>query len=178
MKTTRIFVSSVQREFGAERRALKSFVEGDALLRRFFTVFIFEDVPATDSRADAVYLGEVDRSALYVGLFGTEYGPEDAQGLSATEREFDQATARGKARLVFVRGRDGEERHPKMAALIRKAGNQLIRRRFTNMPELTSALYASLVEQLERTGQVRIKPFDASACPGATLDDLSRGKLD
>jgi hypothetical protein len=38
--TRRIFVSSVQREFAEERRAIADFVQGDPLLRRFFTVFL------------------------------------------------------------------------------------------------------------------------------------------
>lgn len=36
-----VFVSSVQKELAEERRAVKSFIECDPLLRRFFTVFIF-----------------------------------------------------------------------------------------------------------------------------------------
>ena len=175
--TSSIFVSSVQKELAEERRAVKAFVEGDALLRRFFDVFLFEDLPAADARADAVYLDEVDRAEVYVGLFGNEYGVEDAQGLSPTEREFDRATERAKPRLIFVKGADDRARHPKMRALIRRAGDQLIRRRFASVPELTSALYASLVEHLERTGRLRTKPFDAAACPEATLADLSVDKL-
>lgn len=177
MTRASIFVSSVQKELAEERRAVKAFVEGDPLLRRFFTVFLFEDLPAADARADAVYLDEVDRAALYVGLFGKEYGFEDAQGLSPTEREFDRATQRGKPRLILVKGTDDRARHPKMAALVRKAGNQLIRRRFGDTPELTAALYASLVEHLERTGSLRTRPFDASACAGATLANISEEKL-
>jgi hypothetical protein len=53
-----IFISSVQRELAEERRALKAFIEGDALLRRFFAAFIFEDLPARDRRADQVYLSQ------------------------------------------------------------------------------------------------------------------------
>ncbi len=173
-----IFVSSVQKTLAEERRALKAFVEGDALLRRFFTVFLFEDLPAADVKADEVYLDEVDRCALYVGLFGAEYGFEDAEGVSPTEREFDRATRQGKPRLIFVKGADDSARHPKMAALIRKAGEQLIRRRFGGASELTTALYASLVEHLERTGRLRTKPFDAAACPDAVLADLSTETLD
>jgi ATP-dependent DNA helicase RecG len=173
-----IFISSVQKELAQERHAVKAFVEGDPLLRRFFRVFLFEDLPASDARADAVYLDEVDRCALYVGLFGTDYGFEDAAGVSPTEREFDRATERGKPRLIFVKGGDDGARHPKMVALVRKASGQLIRRRFSELQGLTAALYASLVEHLEHTGQLRTRPFDAAECPGATLDDLSTEKLD
>lgn len=172
-----LFISSVQKELAAERRALKQFVHSDPLLRRFFDVFLFEDLPASGRRADHVYLSEVDRCDVYVGLFGQDYGYEDATGVSPTEREFDRATARGKERLVFVKGTGDATRHPKMLALIRKAGDQVIRRRFETAPELIAAVYASLVEHLERTGDIRSLPFDAAACPRATLDDLSPEKM-
>ncbi len=46
----KIFVSSVQKEFKDERRALRDYIRGDPLLRQFFEVFIFEDLPASDRR--------------------------------------------------------------------------------------------------------------------------------
>ncbi len=176
MKAT-IFISSAQKELQAERRAIKDYVHGDPLLRRFFDVFLFEDLPASDRRADDVYLSEVDRCGIYVGLFGNEYGNEDASGVSPTEREFDRATSKGKVRLIFVKGPDDKTRHPKMRTLIRKAGAQLIRRRFAGIPDLTASLYASLVEDLERKGMLRTTPFDATACARATLADISDEKL-
>lgn len=173
MSFATIFVSSVQKELAAERRALRDFVEGDALLRRFFKVFLFEDLPASDRRADAVYLDEVDRCGVYVGLFGNEYGWAEGNAQSPTELEFDRATAKGKPRLIFVKGADDKARHPRMAALIRHAGAQLIRRRFQDIPDLTAALYASLVEHLETTGAVQTRPFDQRPCPDATMADLA-----
>jgi len=173
----RLFISSAQKELADERRGLRDFVRGDALLRRFFDVFLFEDLPASDRRADHSYLDEVGRCALYIGLFGRDYGPEDTAGVSPTEREFDRATALGKPRLIFVKGGDDADRHLKMRALIGKAGAQVIRRRFTGIADLNAALYASLVEQLARTGRLRTKPFDAAVCPDATFADLSDDKV-
>lgn len=167
-----IFISSVQKELAAERAALRDFVRGDALLMRFYDVFMFEDLPASDRRADEVYLDEVDRSSVYIGLFGDQYGYEDAKGVSPTEREFDWATKRGKQRLIFVKGTDDKNRDPKMRALIRKAGDQLIRRRFTDTTELIREVYASLVETLERQGMLQTMPFDDSFCVGATMKDI------
>lgn len=168
----KIFVSSVQKELADERRAVKSFVESDPLLRRFFTVFLFEDLPASDRRADAVYLAEVDRCAVYFGIFGNVYGFEDRDGVSPTEREFDRATEAGKHRLIFVKGADDKSREPKMRSLIRKAGAQLIRRRFSNTGELTAALCASLVDYLEDCGAIQNRPFEERPCADATLDDV------
>lgn len=177
MTSLRIFISSVQKELAQERHAVKEFIENDPLLRRFFTVFLFEALPASDRRADAVYLAEVDRCAIYLGLFGNDYGFEDADGLSPTEREFDRATTQGKHRLVFIKGTDNQQRHPKMHALIHKAGDQLIRRRFNTSDELNTALYASLVDHLESCGVIQNRPFDERPCSGAALDDLDASKV-
>lgn len=178
MSMTRIFISSVQKELAAERRALKDFVHNDALLRQHFEVFLFEDLPASDRRTDEVYLHEVDRCDLYVGLFGREYGYTDANGTSPTEHEFDRATTQGRERLIYVIGTTDEGRDARTTALIRKAGEQLIRKRVSSIPELTSAVYASLIDHLQRTGVIRSLPYDAAACHGATLDDLDPEKVE
>ncbi|HBT82623.1 MAG: hypothetical protein A2X79_06860 [Desulfuromonadaceae bacterium GWB2_53_15] len=169
----KIFVSSVQNELAEERRAVKSFIESDPLLRRFFNVFLFENLPASDRRADAVYIEELDRSDLYIGIFGYDYGFEDGEGVSPTEREFERATETGKPRLIFVKGSDDQNRKPKMQSLIRKAGQQLIRRRFSSIPELTAALYSSLVDHLEACGAIQSRQFEDRPCLDATLEDIN-----
>ena len=63
----KVFVNSFQNKLVEERRAIKSFIESDPLLRRFFSVFLFEALPASDRRADAVYIEELSRSDLYIG---------------------------------------------------------------------------------------------------------------
>ena len=168
----RVFISSAQKELAEERLALKEYIEGNALLKKFFEVFLFETMPAADRRADDAYLDEVDHCDLYVGLFGDEYGSEDRGEISPTEREFDRATKQGKTRLIYVKGIDDSRRHPKMAALIRKAGSQLVRRRFAGVPDLTTAVYASLVEYLQRQGIILTRPFEEQVCPGAALRDI------
>ena len=176
MSPLRIFISSVQGEFAEERAALRDYIRGDPLIRRFFEVFLFEDAPASDRRPDQLYLDEVERCDIYAGLFGTDYGSEDDEGVSPTEREFDHATEAGVHRLIFVKA-TGDERHPKMQALIRKAQAGLIRKRFSSLAELVAGLYAALVEYLESKELIRWGPFDASPCARATLDDLDFDRM-
>ena len=179
MKPLRIFISSVQKEFAQIRRDLKAFLLGDAVLRRFVSeVFLFEEMPAKDRRADEVYLEEVERCDIYLGIFGYDYGFEDQVGFSPTEREYDHATRHRKARLVYVWGMDDKKRASKMQQLVRKAGSELIRRRVENVSALTTEVYASLVDHLDRLGALRIPPFDTSACDRATLTHLSRKRID
>ena len=177
MTPLRIFISSVQREFAEERAALREYLRGDPLMRRFFDAFLFEDVPATDRRPDELYLDEVERCDLYVGLFGRQYGTEDEEGISPTEREFDGAAAFGKHRLVFVKGGVDDTRHPKMQALIDRAQAELVRRRFNAPVDLVAGLYAALVEYLEARELLRWGPFDATPCAEAALDDLDRDRM-
>ena len=116
MNKIRIFISSVQKEFAEERKALRDFLRGDPLLSRFFDVFLFEDVPAKDRRADELYLDEVEKSSIYIGLLGNEYGFPDKKGFSPTHREFLRATEVKKHRLIFVKGADNNDRKPQMKA--------------------------------------------------------------
>ena len=177
MTPLRIFISSVQGEFAAERTTLRDYVRDDVLMRRFFDAFLFEDAPASDRRPDDLYLDEVEQSDLYVGLFGCDYGTEDDEGVSPTEREFDHATVVGSYRLVFVKDAGDDARHPKMRALIGKAQAGLIRKRFNTTAELVAGLYAALVEYLEGRELIRWGPFDAAPCARATLDDLDTEKM-
>ena len=172
-----LFISSVQKELQEERFAVRDFIHGNDLLRQFFRAFLFEDLPPVDRQADDVYLDAVGKSTIYVGLLGKAYGLEDGNGLSPTEKEFDLATRKRKRRLIFVKGRTDNDRHPKMKALIRRAGDAVVRRRFENTDELLRLLYGSLIQYLQDRGLVAAKDFDAAPCRRATLKDISSKKI-
>ena len=174
----RIFISSVQKEFATERVGLKKFIEANPTLSRFFSVFVFEkDIPATDQKTDEVYLGELKQSDIYIGLIGNEYGFEDAEGVSPTEREFNEATRLGVKRLIFVKGSNDAERHPKEQTFLRKISPELIRRRYSGWDELLTEIYASLDRILAAEQAYRQLPFDASPCDRATIDDIDPAKI-
>ena len=83
----KIFISSVQREFAAERQMLAEYVRKDALLGKFFDVFLFEEEPACDAKA-LDWAGYVERSG-----HGTEFIIEkcEAQGLATPQYKPDTA---------------------------------------------------------------------------------------
>lgn len=177
MTPLQIFISSTQKELSEERTALRDYIQGDALLRRFFEVFLFEDMPAADQCADACYLDEVRKCDIYIGIFANEYGNEDDKGLSPTHREFNLASELGKYRLIYIKGTDDTIRSPKMKALIAEVGSELIRRRINSCEELIAAVYASLIKVLEEQELIRFAPFDAAFCRNAALDDLDNEKI-
>ena len=94
----KIFISSVQSEFASERKALADYIRDDPLLGDFFDVFLFEEQPAKNRSAQAVYLDEVASCDVYLGIFGSKYGSRDRDGVSPTEREYDHATELHKKR--------------------------------------------------------------------------------
>ncbi len=177
MKKLKIFISSVQSEFAREREYLFDYLHSDPLLGLFFEPFLFEKLPAYDQRADAVYISEVTQCDIYIGLFGTRYGFEDAEGISPTEREFDEATRQHKTRLIYVLGDSTLARHPKMEQLIQKVGINLVRKRFNSVDDLNSGVYASLVNYLKEKEIIRTGPFDASLNETATIEDLDQDKI-
>jgi len=124
MQKRKVFISSVQSEFSAERQVLYDYLTTDALLGRFFEPFLFENVPALNAPPSAVFLNEVENSDIYIGIFGKNYGFEDAEGLSPTEREFDFATKENKTRFVYIKRT--ENRDEKENWLIKKAENVIV----------------------------------------------------
>ncbi|GHU12586.1 hypothetical protein FACS189449_06520 [Alphaproteobacteria bacterium] len=177
MKPIGIFISSVQKEFIDERRALADYLANDSLMSRFFRFFLFEDIPAVDRKADALYLEEVNRSDIYVGLFGSEYGFENDDGLSPTHLEYLEATKNNKYRLIFVKGTEDFTRNPKMKNLIATVSDNLVRRRFNTAAELIPLLYASLIQFLEEKKLLRNEPFDLSCCNNASIADIDEEKV-
>ena len=174
----RIFISSVQKEFAEERRLLKRYISKNPAYRRFFDTFVFEeDVVAADRRTDEVYLEELGKCDIYLGLIGREYGFEDAEGVSPTEREFDEATRLGLTRLLFVLDNDGDKRHPKETAFLKKISTSLIRAKCSDPAQLLLEIYASLDGMLVERGAYRMGPFDASPCDGATMADIDEDKV-
>lgn len=172
----RVFISSVQREFAEERQLLCKYLREDALLGKFFVPFIFEELPAINLSAPEAYLTEASTSDIYLGLYGHDYGYEDAEGISPTEREYDVATANNRHRIVFIKRCD--ERHPKEQSFIHKVEQDVVRKSFADYDELRTAVYAALIRFLEEKEYLRLLPWDASICPYAKLDDIDEDKVD
>ena len=141
----RIFISSVQQEFAKQRAILKKYIAKNPAYRRLFDTFVFEeDVVSTDRRTDEVYLDELAKCDIYLGLIGNRYGFQDASGISPTEREYDEATRLGLPRLIFVVGSDNTLREEKETQFLRKISSDLIRSKCDDTDALLPEIYASL----------------------------------
>jgi len=170
MKKQKVFISSVQSEFAAERKMLSKYFRHDPLLQLFFEPFIFEEVPANTHSPGKVYLNEVKNSAIYLGLLGKNYGYEDEQGISPTEREYDKARLENIQRWIYIKNMERNERHPKELALIEKIERDVSRKRFTDSNSLKDAVYRSCTLFLKQNGFIDSRDFDDSLHPEATVD--------
>ncbi len=173
----KIFISSVQAEFAQEREMLCRYIRTDVLLGKFFEPFIFEEVAANDNTVEKVYIKEVERCDIYLGIYGTLYGYQDSEGISPTEREYDLATQLHKTRLIFIKNIDEENRHPKEVEFIEKVERNIVRKAFVDEEGLCASVYASLIRYLEEKEYIRYRPFDASYDNGATLEDLDEDRM-
>lgn len=175
MNRLKIFISSVQKEFAEERQALASYIRSDALLGMFFEPFLFENFPANDKKPKQIYLEEVKHSDVYLGIYGTQYGFEDSEGISPTEREYDTAVSLGISRLIFIK--KVEHREAKEATFIHKVEQELTRRSFQTADELRNAVYAALVRFLTEKEFIHFQPFDISHDTDATIEDLDEDRI-
>lgn len=172
-----IFISSVQKEFAKERKALAEYLREDELLKLFFKPYLFEEDAANGSAPGSVYLNEVKKSDIYLGILGKDYGYEDAEGISPTEREFDKARTESLPCWMFIQGNNDNERHPKEAKFVRKVGDLVSRKRFQTLEELKKEVYKSCIQYLKETGKIDTAEFDNSLHPYASLLDIDTEQL-
>ena len=162
----------MQKEFELERKALAQYIRNDALLGTFFEVFLFEEIAANSHTASKVYLSEVAAAHIYIGLLGSEYGFEDAQGISPTEHEYDEAKIKLLQKWVYIKGYTDENRHPQELHFIKKVGDDVSRKRFETIEDLKKEVYNSCVRYLKQTGKITSHEFDESINNEATLEDI------
>jgi len=182
MKRYKIFVSGVQKELRAERRAVKEFVRKDVLLSEYFDVFLFEDAPAKGKSAEKAYIEEVRKSDVYIGILSQKYGGSGKGALSPTEGEFREAKVKHKEILIYIKGQNtiDKKRDPGVQKLIKeirnpKAGYSY--RRFEDVGELTDLVYESLISFLKEKGEVGKAGFDQRICEGAKFSDIDKAKV-
>lgn len=183
MKKYKIFISAVQKELKAERRAIKEYIVGNVLLREHFDVFLFEDDPARGKSSEKSYLEEVRKSDIYIGVLGDRYGGSDKGKMSPTETEFREAQKKHKVVLIYIKGENGARDKARDAGIQRllmeikepKAGYTY--RRFKNTTQLTNLVFDSLVIFLREKGLVGRDTFDQRVCEKVKITDIDAEKI-
>ena len=136
MAMKKIFISSVQKEFAKERKQLAKYIRNDIILKNFFDVFLFEEVPAQEQTPSEVYLNEVRESDIYLGLLGSAYGNVNTQGISATEQEYDESGKQNKVRICFILNKH-KINDVRQEAFIKKVSSDTIRKKIFRLQRIT-----------------------------------------
>ncbi len=173
VKKYKIFVSGVQEELKEERFAIKEIGTQNILLKKYFSAFLFENLPAKSKSAEKVYLKKVAESDILLLILGMEYGQIGSDGISATEREFRKAIEKNLKILVFIKSNNNSKRDRRVVKLIKEIKSKYIYKKFKNVPHLKDCVYNSLVEFLEEEGVLAKFPFDSSICEEAVYRDLN-----
>jgi len=86
---------------------------------------LFEEFGGRDDDAEAAYLGEVERSDVYLGILRTAFGRVDQDGRSATQVEYEHASSRGLRICVWTaEGGAAPERDARLLAFIERVRSQ------------------------------------------------------
>lgn len=171
----KIFISSVQEEFKKERLVVKELITQNALLKKYFTVFLFEDLPAKSKSAQNIYLGKVSESDILILLLGKDYGKMGVDGFSAIESEYRKAVEKNLEVLVFIRDVNDSDRDKRVLRLIKEIENPdkgYIYKTFDDNSQLKECVYNSLVEFLDEQGILPKFPFDRRICKDASYEDI------
>lgn len=151
MQRIKVFISSVQKEFSEERKLISNYIREDALLGKFFEPFLFEEMPAANN------------------------GFENSDGISPTELEYNEAIAKNKYRLIFIKRVN--LRNQKEDLFIKKTEQHVVRKSFSDYEELRTAVYISLVRYMEEKELLLLLPWDATFHKTASLQDIDFSKV-
>lgn len=126
-----VFVSSTIKECAAERGIAKRAIESlnhDPIL--------FEHIGARSVTARDVYIGKLDVSHIFIGIYRKSYGwLAPGARISGIEDEYQRASQRGMSRLVYVL-EPGGDRDPRLTRLIETLQSQVKYAPYTSPNEL------------------------------------------
>ncbi|OGC04428.1 hypothetical protein A2276_08660 [candidate division WOR-1 bacterium RIFOXYA12_FULL_43_27] len=165
MRKHSIFISANQKELKDERLAVRDVIQNNAALRNFFDVFLFEDLPAKGKHPVSTYLKQVEKSDIYLGIIGDEYGAKGKDGYSPTEKEFSRflkANPKGEI-IIFIKGKDDSKRDKDTRKFVKTVRDSFIYKRFFGIDGLKTQTLNSLITYLDENGVLAKKPFDQLA---------------
>jgi ATP-dependent DNA helicase RecG len=131
----KVFISANQTELKEERLATKEAILNTPIIKNFFVPVLFEDLPAGGRDPVSTYLEEVKSSDIYVGILGSSYGSKNADGVSATELEYDtfiENVNNGEV-LIFVKGYNDDSRDFEIIKFFKKIETLSVYKRFDSV---------------------------------------------
>lgn len=175
MSKLKIFLSSNQNEFKVERLLIKQFIENTPIYSSLFEVFLFENLPAGGNSPRETYLSEVEKSDIFLGLIGEDYGRVNKNGLSATEEEFNtfQKTSNRKNTFIFIK--EGIKKDKKTLKFIEKV-HRVTYDKF-NQENILIKIQSTLEKFLFDKELIQNKDFDERIVLESDFKDVNQEKV-
>ncbi len=151
----RVFVSSVIKGFEDYRQVARQAVE----LMGHRPV-MSEDFGARAYSSEMACITEVEKSDIYIGILGAEYGYETDKGISVTQAEFRAAKAAGRPSLIFVQKHTMEIRQAAFRSEVEDYATGFFRASFTTPAELKDEVIKGLRQLDELENAMPNEQFD------------------
>ncbi len=174
----RVFISSVQKEFSKERKIIYQYLKEDMLLKEFFIPIAFEFLPAASKSPDGVYTEEIINSNIFFVFIGDDYGFEDKDGISPTEREYDLASKYSLTKFGFVKNFSSDKRHLKESLFLKKISSEIKWQEFFDYENLKTEIYKVCITFLRNKGLISYHDFDSAILNDCTLDEIDESKIE
>lgn len=171
---TNIFLSSNQREFADERLRIKDEIESDYFLSKMFRVFMFENTPASGKTSQETYLDEIERTDIYIGLIGSDYGTILDSGISPTEEEYNRYNEIGDDCYIYIK--NVSERDNNTINFINKIRQTNTYKRFDTTDELIDEIKRSLAEYMAK--KLKNIPFDHRVLDNTSIRDVDEENVE
>src|SRR6266566_3565378 len=140
MNKIQVFVSSKYSEFEMERALVKHEIDSFPFLESILA----EDWSPRTGRSEDFYIADVNRSHIYIGLFGSVYS-------KPTHVEYEAACGNPhRERLIYLRDCPPGKRDPELRGLIADILDQHVVRKYAKPVDLLPVLQSDLQAALWR----------------------------
>ena len=165
-----VFISSNLHEFSNERKFLVDNLRKDPSFDNYFEFYIFEEDSAKSKSSGKVFANRVEKSDIYIGIIGNDYGNEYLDGFSATEFEFNLFNAKSSKSYFFVKM--DENADDKSKEFFNKIKHSKRYKLFDSNEELLAGVKASLSECMISNSKNNV--FDSTLIDDSTSDDIDQ----
>jgi hypothetical protein len=173
----RVFPSSVQREFAAQRAMPVERSANNALFREHFEFPAFERMAAASFSVEENHIGEVNASRICLFLIGKSHGNPAAGQALPTEREFQAAYGNHVESFAFLAGRPEDGAEEAQRPFITRIKELLSCRRFSDRDKLREEVERICFRYLRRKGVILTQGFDSRVSPGADLKAIGSERV-
>ena len=163
-----VFLSSNMTEFSEERIYIYENIKNDDTLKDYFNIYLFEEDIAKSTPSSKVFIEQVEKSDIYIGLIGENYGNVYRDGVSATEYEYNLFNKTKSDAFFYIKNtNEMDENSQKFFNRIKKHHKY---KKFSSKEDLFKEIKKSLKDYIIFKSKNNI--FESTLIPESTFEDV------